>query len=78
MARRAPALDHVVEFWISAHPIVADQEFCIRARVLGDQGLDERHDGIVRSGDAEQDFAVRIIELKCRTQRLGGIIVESA
>jgi len=78
MARRAPALDHIVEFWIAAHPVVADQDPRIRASVLGDQSLDERHDGIVCGRDAKQDFVVRIIEIECRTQRIGGIIVQSA
>jgi hypothetical protein len=70
MARRAPALDHIVELRITAHPVVADQKPRVRARMLGDQGLDQRHDGIVCGSDAEQDFTVRIIEIECRTQRI--------
>jgi hypothetical protein len=73
----APALDHVIEFGISAHAVVADQQARIDRGVGGDQVFDQRENGIARIGDAKQYFKARVGELKCGKQRLRGVVVDS-
>jgi hypothetical protein len=74
----APAFQHVIELRVRAHALVADQELYAGFGVLGDQVPHKRQYGIPVSGSAEQYLAVGIIEFECRTQRIGGIIVDSA
>ena len=74
----APALDHVIELGIGAHALIADQQSCIDRGISGNEVLDEPDDGVGRVSDAKQYFILRIIELECGTQRLRGIIVDSA
>jgi hypothetical protein len=75
MRRRVPALDEIIELRICADALVADEQSGVSAGVRGDQRLGEWNHGVVCGSDAKQDFVVRIIEVECRTQRIGGIIV---
>jgi hypothetical protein len=78
VAGGAPAFEHIIEFGIRAHALVADEHSGVRAGVFGYQVFDKRQDGITRGSDAKQDFVVRIIEFEGRPQRLGSIIVYPA
>src|SRR6202034_248844 len=78
MAGVAPTFEHIIEFGIRGHTLVADEHFGAGAGVLGYQAFDERQDGVTRGSDAEQDFVVRIVEFERRTQRIGGVVVYSA
>jgi hypothetical protein len=53
MARRPPALEHVVELRIAARSLVADEELRAGFRALRHQRFDERHDGVLCGSDAE-------------------------
>ena len=78
VARRPPALDDVVELGVLRHAVVADQQARLDMRMLRDQPLHQRHDGVLRRPAAQQDFQLRIVELEGGAQRRLLVGVEPA
>src|SRR6516162_8424750 len=74
----ARAESQVIELGICAYAIVADQQADSDIGVGGHEGLNQWQNRIIRGGDAKQYFVARIVQIKTRTQRVHGIIVEAA
>jgi hypothetical protein len=73
-----PALDHIVELGICAHAVVADEKPCAGIGILRHQVLDQRQDRIRRGRNTKQDLVARVVEIECRAQCIGSIIVDPA
>lgn len=78
MRRGAPPFADIVELRIVADRLVADKETRRYIGILGDQTLHRRHDRIASRLSAEDDFIVRIVELKGGAQRLLAMILDPA
>ena len=74
----APAFGDVVELGVLRNALVADQQARRDVRVLGNQPLDQRHDGVAAAGAAEQDLVVAVVEFEGRAQRRFLEMVEAA
>lgn len=78
MPGRLPAAHAIVKLGIGADPFIADDQLR-RNRGMGrDQLLQHRHDWIIASRHAENDFVGRIIEPEARAERFLAEIVDAA
>ena len=64
MRRRVPAAHAIVELRIGADFLVADDQTGGNIGIGGDELFDDRDDGIIGAGAAEDDLIGRIVELK--------------
>jgi hypothetical protein len=53
VARRPPALEHIVKLRIAAHVLIADEEPRVGFRLLRHQRFDQRDDGVLCRSHAE-------------------------
>src|SRR5215468_8338171 len=67
---RTPALADVVELWVVADRLVADEQPGGNMRMRRDQAPHERRGGVVGARRAEDDLIAGIVEVEGRTQRL--------